>query len=324
MRTHERRSMTAILVSALLGFAAAAPGYAQTGDLNGDCCVDLADLGILLADFGCPSPQNPAPCVGDLNGDGATDLGDLGILLSNFGSGGCSGAEIGVEECNASSAFCGEGMVRVDYRLRNSGNALGRATVRVQVGPNFVDTPVEVGACSIVTGFTMVPTPPCTGPGGCNVSEIHPVTVTSLLVDPNPSNNRCSTTATLVWRYWDLQFSVGSTNGTSFPCPGLINWEVAVTNLGNSRSDSIGFRTGVDLFSGDCCWGNTWPGGQIGPVMTGQLDPGATRTFNFSSNIPQCCPIAGRQFLKVGIAPGWFDLCTAGRNYHEQSVWICQ
>jgi hypothetical protein len=54
------------------------------GDLNGDGRTDLADLGILLADFGCTPP---GPCVGDLNGDGRTDLADLGILLADFGCG---------------------------------------------------------------------------------------------------------------------------------------------------------------------------------------------------------------------------------------------
>jgi hypothetical protein len=54
------------------------------GDLNGDGRTDLADLGILLADFGCVPP---GPCVGDLNNDGRTDLADLGILLSDFGCG---------------------------------------------------------------------------------------------------------------------------------------------------------------------------------------------------------------------------------------------
>jgi hypothetical protein len=54
------------------------------GDLNGDGFTDLADLGILLADFGCTPPPN---CVGDLDGDGDTDLADLGILLADFGCG---------------------------------------------------------------------------------------------------------------------------------------------------------------------------------------------------------------------------------------------
>ena len=53
------------------------------GDLNGDGVVDLADLGILLADFGCTAP---GPCPGDVDGDGDTDLADLGILLSEFGN----------------------------------------------------------------------------------------------------------------------------------------------------------------------------------------------------------------------------------------------
>ena len=54
------------------------------GGLDGDGDTDLADLGILLADFGCAAP---GPCVGDLDGDGDTDLADLGILLANFGEG---------------------------------------------------------------------------------------------------------------------------------------------------------------------------------------------------------------------------------------------
>ena len=52
------------------------------GDLDGDWDTDLADLGILLADFGCAPPPN---CRGDLDGDGDTDLADLGILLADFG-----------------------------------------------------------------------------------------------------------------------------------------------------------------------------------------------------------------------------------------------
>lgn len=51
------------------------------GDLNGDRIVDLADLSILLSDYGCTL----SPCAGDLNGDGATDLSDLAIELSRYG-----------------------------------------------------------------------------------------------------------------------------------------------------------------------------------------------------------------------------------------------
>ncbi|MCB9837954.1 MAG: VCBS repeat-containing protein [Phycisphaeraceae bacterium] len=53
---------------------------ALPGDLNGDCVVDTADLGILLGSFGSAGP------VGDLNGDGVVDTADLGILLGAFGS----------------------------------------------------------------------------------------------------------------------------------------------------------------------------------------------------------------------------------------------
>jgi hypothetical protein len=72
-------SITGVGITGLAGLPASCPG-----DLNGDGRTDLTDLGILLADFGCPQP---GPCVGDLDGDGDTDLADLGILLADFGCG---------------------------------------------------------------------------------------------------------------------------------------------------------------------------------------------------------------------------------------------
>jgi len=58
-------------------------GGSIPGDLNGDGCVDQADLGILLADWGCTSGDCPGDC--DLDGD--TDQADLGILLAQWGQG---------------------------------------------------------------------------------------------------------------------------------------------------------------------------------------------------------------------------------------------
>jgi len=52
-------------------------------DLDGDGDTDQADLGILLADWGCDDPANG--CAGDLNGDDKTDQSDLGILLTDWG-----------------------------------------------------------------------------------------------------------------------------------------------------------------------------------------------------------------------------------------------
>jgi len=51
------------------------------GDLDGGWHVDQADLGILLADWGCTSD-----CVGDLDGDDDVDQADLGVLLANWGN----------------------------------------------------------------------------------------------------------------------------------------------------------------------------------------------------------------------------------------------
>jgi hypothetical protein len=53
------------------------------GDLNGDGCVGHADLGILLADWGCTG----GGCAGDCDGDGDTDHADLGLLLGHWGEG---------------------------------------------------------------------------------------------------------------------------------------------------------------------------------------------------------------------------------------------
>ena len=51
------------------------------GDLNGDGLVTVADVLILLGDFGCTGA-----CNGDANGDGITNIsGELLVLLSNFG-----------------------------------------------------------------------------------------------------------------------------------------------------------------------------------------------------------------------------------------------
>ncbi len=49
------------------------------GDLDGDEDVDLSDLGILLADWGCSGA-----CAGDVDGDGDVDLSDLGELLAAY------------------------------------------------------------------------------------------------------------------------------------------------------------------------------------------------------------------------------------------------
>jgi hypothetical protein len=51
----------------------------ETNDFDGDCDVDLADLGQLLGSFGVNNG-------GDTDGDGDTDLADLGSVLGRFGN----------------------------------------------------------------------------------------------------------------------------------------------------------------------------------------------------------------------------------------------
>ncbi|MCK4873712.1 MAG: hypothetical protein KAS72_13400, partial [Phycisphaerales bacterium] len=51
------------------------------GDLDGDYDIDQADLGMLMADYGCTG----ADCPGDCDNDGDTDQSDLGVLLAYYG-----------------------------------------------------------------------------------------------------------------------------------------------------------------------------------------------------------------------------------------------
>lgn len=53
------------------------------GDLDLNDAVDLADLAILLADWGCR--RGLSFCRGDVDADGKTDLGDLALLLAGYG-----------------------------------------------------------------------------------------------------------------------------------------------------------------------------------------------------------------------------------------------
>ncbi len=53
---------------------------ALPSDLNGDCIVDTADLGLLIGAFGSSDP------IADLNGDNVVDTADLGILIVHFGA----------------------------------------------------------------------------------------------------------------------------------------------------------------------------------------------------------------------------------------------
>lgn len=69
-------------VAVLEAFLAACPSPSQPcdGDVNGDGEVNLADLNLVLANFG------QATSEGDANGDGNVDLADLNLVLANFGT----------------------------------------------------------------------------------------------------------------------------------------------------------------------------------------------------------------------------------------------
>ncbi|MEM1011398.1 MAG: glycosyl hydrolase family 28-related protein [Planctomycetota bacterium] len=64
------------------------------GDADGNGTVDLADFGILRANFGT---SDAAVTQGDFNGDGSVDLADFGILRANFGATETIAAPVGLD-----------------------------------------------------------------------------------------------------------------------------------------------------------------------------------------------------------------------------------
>ncbi len=58
---------------------------AQPGDTNGDGCVNLSDLGVVLSNYGMTVSGGAAD--GDFDGDHDVDLSDLGVVLSAYGNG---------------------------------------------------------------------------------------------------------------------------------------------------------------------------------------------------------------------------------------------
>jgi subtilisin family serine protease len=61
------------------------PDAPSRGDLNGDGCINAADIGLLLAEFG-GRPQSPGLHLADLDGDFRVGSADLGLLLSRWSS----------------------------------------------------------------------------------------------------------------------------------------------------------------------------------------------------------------------------------------------
>jgi len=55
--------------------------YECFGDFNNDGIIGIADLLMLLGDFGCPSD-----CTHDMNGDGGVTTSDMLVMLSLFGT----------------------------------------------------------------------------------------------------------------------------------------------------------------------------------------------------------------------------------------------
>ena len=76
-------SFDELLWQRLAAMDAAAWTCGCNGDLNADGIRSVADLVILLGDFGCDSAIEPCPA--DLTGDGATLVSDVLTLLAGFG-----------------------------------------------------------------------------------------------------------------------------------------------------------------------------------------------------------------------------------------------
>lgn len=82
----ERRSLTLLDVAALrdIGWEIDELHPPVAGDANGDGAVDLADFGVLKANFG----EGTTRAQGDFDGNQVIDLVDFGILKANFGTSG--------------------------------------------------------------------------------------------------------------------------------------------------------------------------------------------------------------------------------------------
>ena len=52
-----------------------------SGDVNDDGHVDVADLLLVIGDWGCAGT-----CVGDVDGDGSVTVGDLLLVIANWGT----------------------------------------------------------------------------------------------------------------------------------------------------------------------------------------------------------------------------------------------
>jgi hypothetical protein len=68
------------LLASARDFGVGLPCQGQVGDLNGDCCVDLTDLNLLLAKIRARSTD----LTYDLNGDGKVDIADARFLVLHF------------------------------------------------------------------------------------------------------------------------------------------------------------------------------------------------------------------------------------------------
>jgi hypothetical protein len=68
------------------GAAGVTVAAGAAGDVNGDCAVNITDLGTLLAVFGTCSGDAGYDAAADLDASGCVNITDLGILLANFGA----------------------------------------------------------------------------------------------------------------------------------------------------------------------------------------------------------------------------------------------
>ncbi|MBH04897.1 MAG: hypothetical protein CMJ20_01110 [Phycisphaeraceae bacterium] len=84
------------------------------GDANGDGIIDVADLGVVGANFGS---TNALPGDGDFNGDGQVDVADLGIVGANWTAAASSSAALVPEPVSGVTLTVGLGYL--GFRRRN-------------------------------------------------------------------------------------------------------------------------------------------------------------------------------------------------------------
>jgi len=259
---------------------------------EGNNCSSM-DVQIALPDVAVTDIAYPSPVV-------SGDLVPVTVTIQNFG---CNPV------CNTVTACIGVGP-----------------------GSNCITEPYCIEPFDTVSLTINVLAP--LSPLNCGALDNFSISACLNFFDANNGNNCRSETISIVEEYWDLDFTITS-GDNSVGLGDTLNYNVVVTNVGNARhplpghSACAAFITGVNCSPGPGQWGCMLVGDTFTSI--GTVQPGQTKTFNFSFNIPNCCAppiIIGQQWLKAEILYTQGEACDddcgegIGNNFHQEPIQI--